>query len=383
MSLTQVLRRNLRHEVSQINGLQTSKQLADLEEKRTSLRNRIQQWRQTQLIYTPCVASLVGQSLSARPDDHESLSPELAESIPLHLPSSLPKRSQESLELATVLEKERRLRIAQADDALAEIRRQRRIITGLWQFKKFNVDGTGNRTCTRMRALYNSFNLRARRYAECYRAARNALLSLDPDGDWQSRLRDLRENDIRGPGKDETGPGNGRFEPSWIWLVPRVPSAPGIGDSDQVLNDSLRVEWAKAQARKHRWEEEVLLIQEEMRRVVKFHEWKAGWWRTQVARRFNVDARVLHGVAAYAEKQAYLCECLARSCVRSWLPILKGTGAAHDWEVNYSLLDVADVCCAPTVDDDDSGVDFESDEEHYGGKQGGFSDQDTYMDIWD
>jgi hypothetical protein len=51
--------------------------------------------------------------------------------------------------------------------------------------------------------------------------------------------------------------------------------------------------------------------------------------------------------------------------------------------VNYSLLDIADVCCAPTVDDDDSGVDFESDEEDYSGKQGGFSDQDTYMDIWD
>ena len=224
MSLTHVLRRRLRLDVSQINGPQTSKQLADLEEKRTSLRNRIQQWRQVQLEYTPCVAPFLVQppsltGLTEYPDDNESLSVEPAEFIPLHLPSSLPQHLRQLPELASVLENERRLRVAQADDALAEIRRQRRIISGLWQFKKINVDGTGNRTCTRMRALYNRFTLRKRRYAECYRAARSALLLLDPNGDWQLRLRDLHDNDIRGPGKDDSGLGNGRYEPSWIWLV--------------------------------------------------------------------------------------------------------------------------------------------------------------------
>jgi hypothetical protein len=46
-------------------GTQTSKQLADLEEKRTLLCNQIQQWHQAQLIYTPCVTSLIVQSLTA------------------------------------------------------------------------------------------------------------------------------------------------------------------------------------------------------------------------------------------------------------------------------------------------------------------------------
>lgn len=310
-----------------------------------------------QLVYTPCVApSLVqSRSLTEHPDGDESLSEELAESIPLHLPSSLPQRHKQLPELASVLENERRLRIAQADDALAEIRRQRRIISGLWQFKKLNVDGTGNRTCTRMRALYNRFSLRTRRHAECYRAARSSLLLLDPDGDWQLRLRDLRDKDIRGPGKDDTGSGNGRYEPSWIWLVTRVPSAPDMGDSEQVLDESLRVEWAKAQARKQRWEEEVLLIQEEMRRVVMFHEWKAQWWRSQAARRSDVDASVLHGLMAYAEKQADFCERLARSCVVTWLPVLKGCGPAQDWEARYPMSLLSDNCCALTADDN-SGV---------------------------
>jgi hypothetical protein len=307
----------------------------------------------------PCVAPLVARSFSASPDtllDADELLPtEPTESIPLYLPSSLPQRLRQLPELADVLEKECRLRVAQAEDALAAIRHQRRIISGLWHFKKLNIDGTGNRASTRMRTLYNRFDLRTRRFAECYRMARSALLVLNPDGSWQSRLKDLRDNDIRGPGKDDSGSGNSRFEPSWIWLVPRVSSIPDMGDSEHILNNSLQVEWAKVQARKQRWEEEVLLIQEEMRRVVMFHKWKAEWWRSQAGRRSDAGGSVVHGVTAYAEKQAHLCECLAQSCVAAWLPTLKGNGAASDWETHYSSMPAtADTCRVSLTDDEGS-----------------------------
>lgn len=298
-----------------------------------------------QLAYTPCVASLIVQSLAAIPHANESLGPlsvEPAETMPLYLPSSLPQRLRQLPELAILLGKECRLRVAQADDALAEIRRQRRIISGLWQFKKLNVDGTGNKACTRMRTLYNRFNLRTQRCAACYRAARSALLVLDPDGSWWSRLNNLKDADIRGPGRDDNGSGNGRFEPSWIWLVPRVHSAPDMGDSEIVLNNSLQVEWAKTQARKQRWEEEVLLIQEEMRRVVKFHEWKAQWWQGQAGRCSGNDGSIIHGISAYAEKQAHFCECLAQSCVATWLPTLKENGVVpDDWKAIPATVDTS------------------------------------------
>ncbi|KAH9956388.1 hypothetical protein BGW80DRAFT_1439367 [Lactifluus volemus] len=335
--------RHLQLEVSKMKGTQTSKQSADLEEKRTSLRNRILRWRQAQLAYTPCVASLVVQL--ALPDAAEALPVEPAESMPLYLPSSLPQHLRQLSEITTVLEKECRLRIAQADDALAEIRRQRRIISGLWQFKRLNVDGTGNRACTRMRTLYNRFNLRTQRSAGCYRAARSALLVLDPNGSWQSRLKDLKDDDIRGPGKDDNGPGNSSFEPSWIWL------------------------WVKAQARKQRWEEEVLLIQEEMRRVVAFHEWKAQWWRSQACCRTDGDP--------YAEKQAHLCERLAQSCVTSWLPTLKDNGAApSDWEAS-------DISGETSTDSDDEVDDDEGAEEidDGGDEKGECSEGDDNIDI--
>ena len=40
----------------------------------------------------------------------------------------------------------------------------------------------------------------------------------------------------------------------------------------------LRVQWTTSHARMERWVEEVALLQEEMRRVVMFLEWKSESW---------------------------------------------------------------------------------------------------------
>ena len=46
-----------------------------------------------------------------------------------------------------------------------------------------------------------------------------------------------------------------------------------------MLTIDLRVEWADTYSRHMWWEEEILLVRQEMRRVVAFHESKAVWWR--------------------------------------------------------------------------------------------------------
>jgi hypothetical protein len=68
---------------------------------------------------------------------------------------------------------------------------QCRIISGLWQFKKLNVDGMGNRASTQMRTLYNWFNLRTQWCTSQYHAVCDALVALDPNRPWQSRLQEL------------------------------------------------------------------------------------------------------------------------------------------------------------------------------------------------
>ncbi|KAJ7741964.1 hypothetical protein DFH07DRAFT_750693, partial [Mycena maculata] len=50
---------------------------------------------------------------------------------------------------------------------------------------------------------------------------------------------------------------------SWIWT-----EGGGSADNDVELHDSVRVEWSKAKARKDRWEEEVQVLREEMKRVL-------------------------------------------------------------------------------------------------------------------
>jgi hypothetical protein len=89
-----------------------------------------------------------------------------------------------------------------------------------------------------------------------------------------------------------------------------------------------------------RWEEEVVIVQEEMRRVIAYHEWKAQWWRSQVARGSDTDDSRVHGVTAYAEKQAHLSEQLAWKCAERWLPALKERGVSPEWEKRYPVTAV-------------------------------------------
>ena len=334
------LRRTLRHEISQQKGQLTKKQMADFQEKRTTLYRRIEQWRQVQIVYTPAVASLLVKPSSSSSGDKAVLdtfkSPEYQ---PLFLPSSIPTPLNQRNDIKVLAEKECRLRVAQADEALSDIRRGRRTITGLNQFKKFNISGAGNKPNTRMRMLYNRVTNKISRAAERYCAARGALLNLQPEGgDWSNRLRNLEKVDIRGPGKatDDLNPvPKGRYEPSWIWLVPRVSDGDVDDETEVKFDESLRAGWAKTLARIERWEEEYKLIQEEMRRVIAYFAWKAEWWRNQAECRTCDDAALAEGLQAYAARQVSILENLADSSIQIWQPELSREGISPEWAMRF------------------------------------------------
>jgi hypothetical protein len=115
------------------------------------------------------------------------------ENIDLMLPSSpivLQRREQCA---PSLLKKEQRLRIVQADDALGNARKHLRIRAGLGTHKTLNVSETGQGPNTRMRGLMEGQSHRISRYANTYRAALSALKALDPSdtGKWQDRMKDL------------------------------------------------------------------------------------------------------------------------------------------------------------------------------------------------
>ena len=56
-----------------------------------------------------------------------------------------------------------------------------------------------------------------------------------------------------------------------------------------------------------RWTEEVLLVQEEMRRVLEYMSWFANWWTSHaVVHSMAHDQYLTEGLTAYAAKQANL-----------------------------------------------------------------------------
>lgn len=120
-------------------------------------------------------------------------------------------------------EKEIRLRLAQADDALNNLRCQLWISAALLDFKKTNIGSTSQRRGVKMRNLMARFHEKSHRGARRYDAAFQALLALDPNGAWTSHLKHLdHSKDLCLPRRDQDEePSEGRRELSWIWLVPQ------------------------------------------------------------------------------------------------------------------------------------------------------------------
>ncbi|KAK7433802.1 hypothetical protein VKT23_020571 [Stygiomarasmius scandens] len=100
---------------------------------------------------------------------------------------------------------------------------------------------------------------------------------------------------------------------SWIWHS----VSQGELEADGVLYDGLRVEWCKTYARVKRWREEILLLQEEMRRCLVTLEWQAEQWE----QRANIDTfegERLEGSSAYAFEQAAIRRQIAERFERIW-----------------------------------------------------------------
>ena len=170
------------------------------------------------------------------------------------------------------------------------------------------------------------------KYVRRYRVARDALLCLDPCGDWQSLYLPLTEDDNRGPGKEpeEMLGSDGQHVSSWIWRSSTTTVSP-----DEVSED-MRAEWAQCVARADRWGEEVTLLQEEMRRIVQFLEWRSRDWLAKAdSRTGTIAPAVRAGLLAYANKQASVFHNLAVRFCQRWRSTLVSLSLPHTWATDF------------------------------------------------
>ncbi len=232
----------------QDDDLSGQKGTASLQERRNVLQARLNNWFKIQNIYIPVAQTLRGVQNGdddgagghLESYDLESASPLStdidAEKAKLFLPSQLPSSLWSTGCMPGLHEIELKLRIAQASDALEQMKQHLCVHSGLVHYKVRHVSGPGQKANTRARILLAKFRDKVMRCAERYRVSRVALERLDPTGDWQVYLKVLLDSDLQGPNgsspddlipgmskrsRRSRGTGEGLREVSWIWRVRR------------------------------------------------------------------------------------------------------------------------------------------------------------------
>jgi hypothetical protein len=228
-----------------------------------------------------------------------------AENIVLYLPSDIPHDKRSSVCKDSLVDFEKRFRLAEMQDALVSVRKHLRMHGLVRAQYKGELGATGNSKTTKGRELIQSFWRKAKRSQAQYNSARSAMLELDPDGDWKQVFEPLLNVDLRGPyaGDDDNdldAVGRERFrehgatrtKSSWIWMARARSQEPGAEEPIE----QVRVQWSKLMAYAARWDEELRLIVEEMRRTLVFLKWKSEWWLSQV--RCRISFRVYSAYSA-------------------------------------------------------------------------------------
>ena len=299
---------------------------------------RIEAWQQIQVLFMPGVSTLRNEwsELTNRPHSLED--------VPLFLPLQITGKAACPHALKMV---EFRLREGQAHDSLNDLRQGLQSRTYILKFKDRFLCGQG--TNTRARNCLKTLDMKINAAATRYHVAYHVLCTLSPflgQVGWKAELRPLADEDVCGLTNGyDLHPGEGRRWVSWIWRVCGYSEqATTENESDdgfqegEVLPTSflmlilpvpaIRVEWCKAWARAHRWQEEVKLLFKEMQRTLLFLEWHAKWWTERIGAIATTDEALSEGYRAYAECQAAL---------RGQI----GGSFAHMWRNTQHLLDVA------------------------------------------
>ncbi|KAI0346486.1 hypothetical protein BDW22DRAFT_1462017 [Trametopsis cervina] len=223
------------------------------------------------------------------------------EEYQIHLPSSYPSELQAHPALKDAAYIELVLRQAQADTALDDVRTHLAATFGLQSHLK---RATTQQLKTRTQAPAQRVRAAVHTAANVYRRARLAMkhLGMNEADATYPRLKNshlvpfgiVREEDRRYGDSRKTKPR------SWIWRTFAF-----ISDKEDItqalrdtMTENLRVHWCRSTATVERWQEELEVVDEEMKRTIRFFDYHVGLWEARVNARLNDGP----GSAEYARK---------------------------------------------------------------------------------
>ncbi|KAJ7791737.1 hypothetical protein B0H14DRAFT_2395344 [Mycena olivaceomarginata] len=301
----------------------TTAQQLDIVGLRRSLNRSLRRLRDLQATYTPVAILALGQRENV-PEDEQP------ENIPLFLPSALTPAQRAGEAVAGLAAIESSLRDAQLSSSLELLRRKLHVKSRLVTYKSLQARAQGANT--RSKGIVDRNECKIRLHSEKYQMgweAKRLLAGGDPVAvGWRKLLKeDIRcmqdAEDVR--------------QVSWIW------TGAGMMGADADLEEALRIEWCKAYARTRRWREEMLLVEEEVRRAGVTLEFRAQEWEARAMEvpvgetqwsEWNSATDGLapwsyeraEGAVAYALKQAAVFRDIAARLTISMTEVRRGRG---------------------------------------------------------
>ncbi|KAJ7789264.1 hypothetical protein B0H14DRAFT_3503214 [Mycena olivaceomarginata] len=289
-----------------------------IQEWHHTLLTKITRFRALQMVYMPGAMDAITTAEEERDSDGPPPKPE---HIKLWMLSEMVADGLDNMLHSCImgmLNMEARLRVAQCENSPVGL--HSRLHAKRFLIDDRNANITGQVTSTKARVLIAQIGEWVDAQAKWYQQGRAALVALKGSAAYPY-LRVLAPGDVtldgdsgdmdaaaykklamigaeRGACAPRNAPGTSKHVMSWIWTAPGA-----FDDEEEHLHDLIRVEWCRARAHKVRWSEEVMLLREEMRRVVWYLGWQTDWWRDRAEVRRGLTREVAAGVRAYALKQ--------------------------------------------------------------------------------
>ncbi|KAF7333064.1 CxC2 domain-containing protein [Mycena venus] len=282
-----------------------------IQESRLTTLKKLATFHKLQAIYIPGAAVTIEADEAAQ--DADTPAPQ-AEHIKLYMPSDLPGPVRDMACVKNLLAMEVKMCKAQCGAALTVVHGRLHAKRHLITFRNENI--TGQIKSTKARTLIGEVGDRVNLTAEKYCRGCKALTALK-GSDYAPHYKELRESNIwlegdnaesdvaakkklamisagRGARVLRNAPGQSKRTMSWIWTV-KGTAGDEEPDHEKDLHESVRVKWARAKACKTHWVEEVMILEEEMRRTLRYLEWQAVWWEGRQAGRPGAGPQVQGG----------------------------------------------------------------------------------------
>ncbi|KAK0463310.1 hypothetical protein IW261DRAFT_1554191 [Armillaria novae-zelandiae] len=302
-------------DIKELGAHSTDLQRTRIQQQANRISRKVDAWIEIQKVYMPKTSLLRARDDDRRPPGVETHPTR----IPLYLPSTaLRLGAVDPGPKNTIINDERRLRLAQAHDTLAMLRDHLLLKSYLMIWRQWFSRGQryGTKANTLMHRVETKISADAARYRRAY-AALDVVSTYLHQHEWKKGLFPLKPEDISGLNSYDDLRSEGHRSQTFKEERKGSKKVRLFSESKPypVTNThslALRIEWCKSRARAQRWQEECELLAEEIRRVKVTFQFHEKVWKDRAEK---VD---LLGARAYALKQAALWQELEKSAAEQW-----------------------------------------------------------------